>query len=84
LSRILTKTDPGHHLPVLFKKCSLHPVSNENIMEWILHRTMAVDNDDMKNKMNSSLGETLKHLRCVGDEQQPKKRGRRFLLGKLH
>jgi hypothetical protein len=59
LNSVLAKADPGRHLPAAFLKCGLHPVSKEKAMERIPHRSMALDNDDMRDLMNSSLGERL-------------------------
>jgi hypothetical protein len=53
LNSVLAKADPGRHLPAAFLKCGLHPVSKEKAMERIPHRSMALDNDNMRDLMNS-------------------------------
>jgi hypothetical protein len=82
LNSVLTKADPGRHLPAAFLKCDLHPVSKEKAMERIPHRTMAVDSDGIRDLMNSSLGERLELLKVVGDGQQWKEQGKKVPAGK--
>jgi len=72
LDALLKKADPGCHLPAAFLKCGLHPISKEKAMERIPHRDMAVDNEDIGELMNSTLGEKLEQMRGVGDGQQRK------------
>jgi hypothetical protein len=69
----------GRHLPAALEKYGLRPLNQERAMQRIPHRSMTTDSEDIRDLMNSSLGEKLKQLRGVGDGQQVKKqRGKKL------
>jgi hypothetical protein len=79
LEETLQKAQVGRHLPAAFEKCGLHPLNQERAMQRIPHRSMTTESEDIRDLMNSSLGEKLEQLRGVGDGQQVKKqRGKKI------
>ena len=77
LKQTLRKADLGKHLPSAFAACGLVPVSLEKATSRIPHRDKELDNEIMKELMDSTLAEKLEELRGVA-EKKKKPRGKRL------
>ena len=76
LKKTLLRADLGRHLPNAFAACGLVPVSLEKATSRIPHRDMQLDNETMRELLDSTLAEKLEHLRGVAEKKKP--RGRKL------
>jgi hypothetical protein len=53
------EVEPGQFLSTAFEKCGFHSQDFAKTIERILHRSMDTNSKDMRELINSSLGERL-------------------------
>ena len=78
LEKVLRLADLGRHLPAGFRKCGLVPVCLQEALSRIPSRDMEVNSEEMRDLMDSTLGEKLEQLRGVNQPAGSKGRGKKI------
>jgi len=73
LKKCMEKADLGRHLPAGFEKCGLVPVSLQKALAKVPGKDMEIEEPEMRDLMNSALGDMLEKMRGVDKASRQKK-----------